>query len=291
MRKILVLRGGALGDFIVTLPALALLRARWPTAQIEWVGNAAAAALARREGLIDRVHSQHEARWSAVYGDATLPADLATWFGEFELVINYWPDPDGELRRRFPPRSGQTFLSAAALPDRAPAAAHYCEPLAQLGLETREYCHRFADRGKEPGDALRPIVVHPGSGSPRKNWPQDRWLELIARLPAPVSVVLGEAEINHWAKVDLPGISRLENLPLDELSDRLSACRFFVGHDSGVSHLAAACGAPCLLLFGPTNPAMWAPPAPHVRVIRRDDDLRSISLDEVLRSLDPSLRG
>ena len=68
MRKILVLRGGALGDFIVTLPALALLRRRWPESRIELAGNAVAAEIGRREGLLDAVHSQHEARWSGLYG-------------------------------------------------------------------------------------------------------------------------------------------------------------------------------------------------------------------------------
>ena len=291
MRKILVLRGGALGDFIVTLPALALLRSRWPAADIEWVGNATAAALALRQRLLDRVHSQHEARWGALYGGAPLPPDFAAWLSEFDLVVNYWPDPGSELRRRFPIRTGQTFLSATAMPARAPAAAHYCEPLTQLGLETREFFHRFAGGGRVPSGDPRPIIVHPGSGSPRKNWPPERWLDLIARLPAPVSVVIGEAEIDRWEKVDLPVKSRLENLPLDELSGHLSACRFFLGHDSGVSHLAAACGAPCLLLFGPTDPAMWAPPAPHVRAIRHDHDLSSISLDEVLQALDAALGG
>ena len=47
MRRLLILRGGALGDFLVTLPALALLRQRWPDAEIELIGNPVAAALAQ----------------------------------------------------------------------------------------------------------------------------------------------------------------------------------------------------------------------------------------------------
>src|ERR1051326_4662341 len=168
MRKILVLRGGALGDFIVTLPALALLRQRWPAARIELAGNASAAALglndvgppivgapisdsaaarrqapALRRGLLDTVHSQHEARWSALFSDEPLPSIFAAWLSEFDLVLNYWPDPDGELRRRFPLRSGQKFLSASAAPACAPAAAHYCAPLRELGLEACNHFYRL----------------------------------------------------------------------------------------------------------------------------------------------------
>src|SRR3954463_6636635 len=94
MQKILVLRGGALGDFIVTLPALALLRDRWPSARIELVGNATAAQLARARGLLNAVHSQHEAQWSALFAETALPKELDAWLSEFDLILNYWPDAD-----------------------------------------------------------------------------------------------------------------------------------------------------------------------------------------------------
>src|SRR5688572_1698966 len=139
MERILVLRGGALGDFIVTLPALALLRERWPGARLELAGNATAAQLALSRGLIDAVHSQHEARWAGLFTDAPLSPKFADWLAGFDLVLCYWPDPDGTLRRRFPIHRHQRWIAASAMPVRAPAAAHYCEPLHQLGLDPREY--------------------------------------------------------------------------------------------------------------------------------------------------------
>jgi hypothetical protein len=115
------------------------LRQRWPDARIELAGNATAAELARSRGVIDAAHSQHEARWSALFGTAPLPADFAAWLARFDLVVNYWPDPDGELQRRFPARDGQVFLPAPAMPTIAPAAAHYAAALKPLGLETRDF--------------------------------------------------------------------------------------------------------------------------------------------------------
>jgi ADP-heptose:LPS heptosyltransferase len=129
------------------------------------------------------------------------------------------------------------------------------------------------------------ILVHPGSGSPRKNWPRERWLAVLSELPRPVTVVLGEAEMTSWPAALPPDVSLLTNAPLETLVAHLARCRLFLGHDSGISHLAAACGAPCLLLFGPTDPAIWAPPAPRVRVIRREADLNSISLAVVQQTL------
>ena len=295
MRKILVLRGGALGDFIVTLPALALLRGRWPRARIELAGNATAAALAVKRGLLDAAHSQHEARWSALFRDAPLPSAFAAWLAEFDLVVNYWPDSDGVLAKHFPLRARQTFLSAPAMPTQAPAAAHYCAPLLALDLETREYWYPLApvvprgDAGAIPPLPRRatngPIAIHPGSGSPRKNWPAERWIELIHRLHTPILLILGEAE-ERWSPMSSSGfpfhVRILQNASLETLVTELSACRLFLGHDSGISHLAAACGIPSVLLFGPTDPIIWSPPAPHVRVLQRGPDLSALSVEDVL---------
>ena len=285
--RILVLRGGALGDFIVTLPALALLRRHWPGARIELAGNLTAASLALPSRLIDTAYSQHEARWAALYGDAPLPPALAQWLGEFDLILNFWPDPAQELARRFPLRPGQTFLTASALPLVAPAARHYCAPLRQLGIVPASCSYRL----RRPQPEARRVALHPGSGSAHKNWPAERWLALTRwleqELQADVRVILGEAEpAGLLAGVGL----HLRQLPLDALADELARCRLFVGHDSGVSHLAAACGVPGVLLFSPTDPLIWAPPEPAGRVLRHGPDLAAISLAEVQEAIAAALR-
>ena len=306
--NLLVLRGGALGDFIVTMPALAALRARWPDANIELVGNAVAAQLAVNRGILSRAHSQHESRWSALYADAPLPNTLTSWLARFEAVVSYWPDPDGTLARHFPLRAGQRFLSAPAMPTRGPAAAHYCAALEPLGIGSYEYVYRVAPLAAEqrregslelldvgrglPTPPYSPIAVHPGSGSQRKNWPEERWIELIGRLNGPILIIVGEAEAARWTNARFqsdPLAQRIRdgtleiaaNLPLEALISRLAECRLFLGHDSGVSHLAAACGIPSILLFGPTDPAIWAPPAADVRVLQRGPNLSAITIDEV----------
>jgi heptosyltransferase-3 len=289
MRRILVLRGGALGDFIVTLPALALLRSRWPESRIELVGNSTAGQLALQRGLADAVHSQHEGRWSALYLDRKLSEPLAGWLGGFDLVVNYWPDPDGTLARHFPVKGGQRFLTAAALPSHGPAAAHYCEPLRALGA-TRD---RSWFPLLPPSGAMgtrQGIALHPGSGSARKNWPADRWLEVIGRIDGPLTLILGEAELAAWEQRlpqlrDRTNLNILASPPLETLVAACSSAALFLGHDSGVSHLAAATGAPCVLLFGPTDPAIWAPPEPTVRVIRRGPTVDAIPVADVLKEI------
>jgi heptosyltransferase-2 len=330
MEKILVLRGGALGDFIVTLPALRGLRERWPRAQVELAGNSTAAQLALARGWIDRVHSQHEARWAALYGDGALSAALAEWLADFDLVLSYWPDPDGALARRFPLRANQQFVTAPAMPMRAPAAAHYCVPLRKFRIEPRDYFVRLAPLGRErmlrvAEDRISQlaharsyerervervecgncIAIHPGSGSPRKNWPADNWRRLIDELSGPVSLILGEAESPQWSawaerlledgggnseqRLGVKPLHLFLNRPLEELVDHFARCRMFLGHDAGISHLAAACGARCVLLFGPTEPEVWAPPVPNVRVVRCHSDLAALPVDAVRCAVEEAL--
>jgi len=291
MRRILVLRGGALGDFIVTLPALELLRKRWPRARIELVGNATAAHLAVARGILDAAHSQHEARWSRLFAplETPLATDFAAWLAHFDLVVSYWPDSEGDLARRFPITSQQTFISAPALPTVAPAAAHYGAALRGLGLDELE--RTFTLIAPLSASALKPrneqpISIHPGSGSLHKNWPQAKWRELLGHLPGPVQVIVGEAEMERCPTTESawPNARVLLKPSLEELVTALASSRLFLGHDSGVSHLAAACGVPCVLLFGPTDPAVWAPPEPGVRVVAAGAALADLCVADVARA-------
>jgi heptosyltransferase-3 len=78
----------------------------------------------------------------------------------------------------------------------------------------------------------------------------------------------------------------LLNANLSELSLALNECRLFVGHDTGVTHLAAAVGTPTVALFGATDPAVWAPLGEHVRVVRSADGLmESIGVAEVVEAV------
>jgi heptosyltransferase-2 len=309
IRRILVLRGGALGDFLVTLPALRLLRMQWPAARIELAGNARAAELGILGGYLDDAHSQHEARWSGLFADSPLPPEFATWLETFDLVVNFWPDPDRSLARRFPVRPGQFYLAGSADPAIAPAARHFCEPLRTLGLQTDDYCSRLPLREPMPPRNSAPgwpglgavdvsgaaVAIHPGSGSPAKNWPAERWLELAGQIEDPILLVLGEAEHERWSGSLLAqfraaareSLEVADNLPLPVLADALARCRLFLGHDSGVSHLAAALGKPCALLFGPTDPAVWAPQGAQVQVIRCGVELDTIAVKDVVDALMP----
>lgn len=72
------------------------------------------------------------------------------------------------------------------------------------------------------------------------------------------------------------------DLPLPQLAGLLERCQLFLGHDSGISHLAAAVGTPCVLLFGPTDPMVWAPANAQVTILAAaDGDLAGMPFEAV----------
>ncbi len=90
------------------------------------------------------------------------------------------------------------------------------------------------------------------------------------RFPSLV-VISGEADKSQTEQLEREWKDRdvrfAKNLPLPHLAAVLERS-IFIGHDSGISHLAAAAGANCVLLFGPTDPDVWAPRNKNVQVVR-----------------------
>jgi len=95
------------------------------------------------------------------------------------------------------------------------------------------------------------LAVHPFSGSPRKNWPLDRFVELAQRLNG------------EWCEGPEPGRYRCGDLGV--LARWLAGAAAYVGNDSGITHLAAAVGTPVVVLFGPSDATVWEPRGPYIR--------------------------
>jgi ADP-heptose:LPS heptosyltransferase len=287
--RILILKGGALGDFIVALPAFGLLREHWPDAHIELVGNARAGELGVLSGYLDAVHNELDVRWSPLFSAEKLPPALSAWFESFDLVINYWPDPDGAVRSHFTRRT-TAYISHDCRRPSSPAAKNYCDALSALGLRARDFVSRIQipetirqDAAQRLGSFHDFAAIHTGSGSASKNWQPERWAELSLRQHLPVLAITGEAERTD-AQVNWPEdlfVQRAHRWPLPLLAGALLRARRYLGHDTGITHLAAALGVPTLALFGPTDPAVWAPPGPHVFVVKKGSAMRDISVDDV----------
>ena len=299
--RILVIRGGAIGDFILTLPAIRLLRENFPAAHLEILGYRHIIALAEGRAYADATRSIEYGPMAGFFVPRSMLApDLVEYFASFQQVVSYLFDPDGFFEANLRRAGVKNLLPAyAKIDDSQHAARQLARPLQSLALYLEDHAatvhpsaedHAFADEFLGANDAPL-IALHPGSGSPRKNWPLENWIalgaSLLAGTPQPRLLLIG-GEADH-AQLDAltaawRGVPILlaRDLPLPHLAALLARCRLFLGHDTGISHLAAAAGAPSLLLFGPTDPAVWAPANPHVSIIPAPGgDLAALSIAAV----------
>ena len=306
MKRILVIRGGAIGDFILTLPALKALRDANGDAHIEILGYAHIAALAENRFYANAVRSIEYAALARFFARGSeLPDTLAHYFAGFDLIISYLFDPDLIFQTNLKRAGADDIISGPAkLEENAHAARQLARPmLTDLALpleSTSAFVYPSAEdrafaTGFLEGLPAPVLALHPGSGSEKKNWPLPNWVQLGRRLldspgfGGSLLVVNGEADgvqtvalQSAWTD---PRVRFASNLPLPHLAAVL-ATTAFLGHDSGISHLAAAAGADCVLLFGPTNPDVWAPTNAKVRVLRGPGgDLQRLSVESVLAAL------
>ena len=306
--RILVIRGGAIGDFILTLPAIKLLRENFPDAHIEILGYRHIVAVAEGRFYAEGARSIEYGPMAGFFvPNSVLDPALVEYFASFQQVISYLFDPDGFFEGNLRRAGVKNFLPAyQKIDDSEHASLQLARPLQRLALFLEDHAATvypsLADRQCVAplfSDAEAPVIaLHPGSGSPRKNWPVEHWIALgqwiFAHYPAARLLLVG-------GEADGPQVSALSeafrgklaftahDLELPKLAAFLERCAVFLGHDSGISHLAAAVGTRCILLFGPTDPAIWAPANPDVKVIQAPDedmnDLPVASVSEALRPL------
>jgi heptosyltransferase-3 len=311
--RILFIRGGAVGDFILTLPAIQLVRDTLPKVEIEILGYDSISHLATASGIASETRSIEYGPLAMFFvPGAELDAELKNYFSSFSVVVSYLFDPDGYFHNNLR-RAGVDNLIEAShrvddqSVDAASAAHQLAKPLEGLALylEKPFVDLRFDEEESKasPAQFGSPLIaLHPGSGSPRKNWSQVAWIEVAQQLSEHIDgaeflIVSGEAEsevidgfLTALANAGIAFQSARE-LPLPELGARFRLCQLFLGHDSGMSHLAAACGLSCVLLFGPTRAQVWAPQNPAVQVIDAEGgDLQKIEVAHVVEAAQAVLR-
>jgi len=251
--RTLAIRPGAIGDLILSLPALECLKCQY----LEVWTSRATVPLVR---FADQVRSIASTGIDLL-GIAEPPPSLLPELRRFDRVVSWY----GTNRADFVELTRSLelpFEFLRALPPEGcgqHAVDYYLDQVAALDGPC-----------PPPSDGIPRIpcsvprgdfaVIHPFSGSTRKNWPLAKFRALAQRIERvmPVEWCAGPED------PPLDGAVRIAGLY--ELACWLAQARLYLGNDSGVTHLAAAVGTPVLALFGPTDPAVWAPRGPHVRV-------------------------
>jgi len=301
--KILVVRGGAIGDFILTLPVLSALRQQFPRARLELLGYPHIAAVARNAGLVDEVRSI-EARALAGFFARVGPLDqeLQEYFSDFAVILSYLYDPDGFFQANVGRCSKAQFIAAPHRPNelgRIHATEVFLQPLERLAIFAPDPVPKlFPDQHNPAAGNNVILAVHPGSGSSQKNWPEEKWIEALQCLAANPRLhfllVGGEAEEGRPERIG-PHLPRdrytlADKMPLTELAEKLRLCRLFAGHDSGITHLAAAVGVPVLALWGPTRTEIWRPLGRNISILHHEP-LGALPVGDVVAALQRLISG
>jgi heptosyltransferase-3 len=275
--KILVIRGGAIGDFVLTLPALRLIRESLPAAHVEVLGYRPMIDLALLAGYADEVRSIEYSAMAGFFAPGSkLDEGLKDYFASFSVVVSYLYDPNGYFRGNLDRAGVETIVQCPYVVDETAghAARQLAAPLEGLAMFLEDGAEAAVIPNERKGDGGM-IAWHPGSGSPKKNWGVEKWLEVFVALGIKqVLLITGEAEEERLEEIEAAlkssGLKAepARGLGFDELVGKLRDVSLLFGHDSGVSHLAAACGVPCVLVFGSTDPGVWAPANETVEVVR-----------------------
>ena len=245
-----MIRPGAIGDFIVSLPALESLRADYtevwcagqnvPLARFADSAQSIVASGLDRLGLLPSEHVIERLRG-------------------FDSVISWYGSNRPEFRELVSESGPAVSISARVA---GPAAATpSSSTTAGAGARRQRRPPDFPKSNVPPAERTF-AVIHPFASNVAKRAPMavfERIAEEAFARRMPVHWLCGPEE-------ELAGAVRIEDLY--ELACWLRSARIFVGNDSGISHLAAAVGTPVQAFFRTTDPRVWAPRGPSVHVVK-----------------------
>jgi heptosyltransferase III len=287
LRNVLIFHAGALGDFVRSWPLGLALGRLYPQSRIIYITHRQKGALVEKALRLESMDI--EAGWHHLYGDPSQLPDICRKKLEgSHSIFTYLAKP------------GDAWTSATGV--LAPAAKIYSvndalldslAPVPVVRAAVSQILVSIAASGiRYPRKTYgAPIAIHPGAGSPAKCWPLDSYLKLIQMLKAAghsCRVILGEVERERWPAEQ---IQRLEAAAQTvhpatyiDLLQELSQCWAFIGNDSGPGQLAGILGLPSIILFGPTDPAIWKPYGPNVTTFR-GDPISCISAKDIVQTI------
>lgn len=297
--RLLVVRLGAVGDVVRTLPAVRLLRRSWPAARIAWAVEPGAAPLVTGHPDVDEVHvlerrALEGAAWRrplaaagtlrrfagtlarfapalALDFQSSFKSGLVARASRAPVRFGFDTPQDREGSHRFathrvllPEPRVSRVLRAAAL---ARAAGAADGPLvADLALSPEDREAARAERARIAAGA-RLVAIAPFSSLRQawKRYPAERWTAIASGLAGrgfAVAVVAGPGEQEAARALGEAAGGRVvptAPLPLKPLAALLGGAELVISGDTGPMHLAWAAGAPVVAIYGPTDPVLNAP--------------------------------
>lgn len=314
-QRILVICTRQIGDVLLTTPLLAQARRRWPTATIDFLGFAGSLDVLRGHPDVDElIEAVPGAGWRgswplirrlwrrydlAIVCEVSDRAHLLGWIAararigqvSWDPRVNWW-------KRRLSRHAAVLRWEDHAVLERLKVLAPFAAPPERVDV--------LAPRGdalpQDVAAALQPrhVVVQAASLVRYKQWPLEHYAAVVrALVDRGVQVLLtGSGSTNDRAVtgalatiatppavIDLAG-----RLSLGQVATLLRGAALYVGPDTSVTHIAAACGTPVVTVFGPTDPSLWGPwpqGAPPVTPYRPQGALQRAGRIVVLQGTQP----
>jgi ADP-heptose:LPS heptosyltransferase len=294
IRRVLVIFPGALGDLMCLMPALAAISRRHPGVSVELMARFELARLAAGRSVVSRAHSIDAREVGALFADES-SGDARRFFGDFDRIYSFFASDDARFRERL---AAATDADVSFHPFRPIGEGHVSEGYLRAVGEGASLLDARIEPTADDLSAARVlleskcdisnlVVIFPGSGSPAKNWPADKFAALASTLskPSSVAVILGPAETSMEPVFREASIPVLKDLDLPTVAAIASIASAFVANDSGVAHLAAAVGASGVVIFGPTDPVRWRPIGSGRIDILKREPIDSLETHEVAGAL------
>jgi heptosyltransferase III len=303
-QRAVILQPGALGDCILTLPLAQMMKRTLHLGGIDIIGHAEYIDFLPGRSCVDSIRSidsadLHRLFTEAAGFDLTDRDPLIGMFSDYAWIVSFLGDTNGDFERNLIftancSHSAEVFTVALKPPEglRTHVAAYYLgqfvehvgmpKSRSKLSAGSKLIRPTRSDSSlgrrwlKQEGLELsgKLAVLHPGSGGRHKCWHIENFIDLaedLRRTGLDVLFLLGPAERERLSDSDLRRLHDAaacrSDLALPQVVALLCCAAAFVGNDSGVTHLAAGMGLPTVALFGPTDPARYAPLGPALKVV------------------------
>jgi ADP-heptose:LPS heptosyltransferase len=253
--RVVVLRALGLGDFLTAVPALRALARAYPEHERILL---APAALRPLVALLDgAVHDVVD-----TVGLREPPRSLPAVARGADVAVNLHgrgPESTALLRAGRPARL-IAFGRQAQWREDEHEVARWCRLLRANAIPADpDDLDLVAPRGPAPHPGA--TVVHPGASAPARRWPAERWAAVARAAPGPVIITAGPGEEALAHEVARRGEAAVFAGDLRDLATLVAGAARVLSADTGIAHLATALGTPSVVLYGPTSPARWGPPA------------------------------
>jgi ADP-heptose:LPS heptosyltransferase len=278
-KKLLIFHQGALGDFVLTFPALIRLKKHFTP--IDAVCKPQLGELAKGLGLIDNWFSQDAARFASFFSDSIDP-DVKNLLNTYEEIILFSFSKNlAQSINQIRHRPVHRISPRPKITDNIHVAVHLLKNLARCGLIAED---NDLNTPEQPSFYMqqevfyntshsRKVLLHPGAGSKKKIWPITNFLQVEGLLISDghkPEYIIGPADRFLRDALRMPGArQRVVHTPenIAALIALMKTAGGYIGNDSGVSHLAAYLGLPTVAVFGPSDPEMWRPVGPAVCIL------------------------